>query len=119
MPPEPKVIQLKGNPENGDLTVDPTYAHVDVDQEIRWEISNRNTKAPTPSILVVFDDDDAFSARDPHREQEGRLSVEARSGKDGVALAHAKKPGIYHYRLAVCIEGHVYADMWCPTVVVR
>jgi hypothetical protein len=113
--------------KDDDLTVAPTYVHVDHDNFVTWEV--RGEKA---SLLVILDDGEAFGdatgryragLEGDEREKvkqlvRGHPAVELR-GEGGPVAALAKKPGIYHYRIALCVGGKIHADMYCPTVVVR
>ncbi len=96
-----KTIRIRVQGE--DITVDPTAAHVGVGQAIEWHLDGGGDGA----LLLTFTDGEAV----------GGTKLRAARGKP--AAARAARRGVFHYQVAVYMDGEIHADVGCPTIIIR
>ena len=107
-------ITITVSRDNGDVTVSPTSCHVESGESVVWRVPSAQ------SFLLIFEDGRAFGRAEVRGGDRREISVE---GKSTVAITSdpvkADLPGVYHYQLAVSIDGHVFADAACPSIVIN
>ncbi len=88
--------------EGEDITVEPTAAHVAVDDGIEWHLDGEDG-----ALLLTFTDGEAV----------GETKLRAAPGQP--AKARAAKRGVFHYQVAVYVGGESHADVGCPTIIIQ
>lgn len=88
--------------KNGELTVSPTAARIGSYQAVEW------TFPANSSALLVFPDGEPFGATELRAER-GRIC--------GNRVTRAA--GTFHYQVIICLDGKIYADTSCPTVIIE
>ncbi len=96
----PKTIRIRV--EGEDITVEPTAAHVAVDDAIEWHLDGEDG-----ALLLTFTDGEAV----------GGTKLRAAPGQP--ASARAAKRGVFHYQVAVYVGGEIHADVGCPTIIIQ
>ena len=112
-------IYIMVQPATGDLTVSPTSARVDSEGNVQWTLLAFGGVQPAPKgrfhlpvltpkgeFLLLFDDDAGF----------GTPELRSVGGKGRLT---AQRRGIYHYQVAAAADGQVYADVYCPSIIIR
>jgi len=115
------LIRILVNPATKDVTVWPTCAHVGAGQTVTWELvlDKGNWKTDTlaktgGSFLIVFPDGAPVSTV----ELRGAAKPNGKEFRSPAVstVIRANVVGIFHYRVAICVGGVVYADMGCPSI---
>ncbi len=107
------------HPGSAELTIWPSPASVGLGGIVLWTLRElqgdpRSPEAelripaaiPKGEFLLLFDDVAGFG------------TVEVRSD-GGQARATARGRGIYHYRVAAAVGARVYADLYCPSIIIQ
>ena len=127
--PALRTARILVNPNTQDFTVWPSRLRLApgdlITWEIHWDLGTWATKEAKGTFLVDFEDPGAME-RHLVRGQSGaapKLEYLQKRGPDfraenGVARSTGMR-GNFHYKVAVCIDGVLYADMTCPSGDVR
>ncbi len=112
-------IYIVVQPSTGDLTISPTSARVHTGRDAKWTLLAFSGVLSAPKgefqlpvvtsegeFLLLFDDDAGFDT--PELRSVG-----------GQGNLTAMKKGIYHYKVAAAVGGQVYADMYCPIIIIQ
>lgn len=110
-------IRIRVDRKTGDVTLDPTCASIDgKEAPVTWVLEDGIREdeplADRGSFLVVFPDGEVL----------GLVEIRSRGRGDRVtasAKVSGKRKGLFHYKVAVSLDGVVYADMGCPSVKVQ
>jgi hypothetical protein len=95
-----KTIQIRVQGE--DITVEPTAAHLAVGDAIEWHLDGEDG-----AMLLTFTDGEVV----------GGTKLRAAPGRP--ASARAAKRGVFHYQVAVYVDGEIHADVGCPTIIIE
>ena len=95
-------IQIFVEPKTGNFIYVPSVYHAAPNSSITW-IANGNWAAQFPHGTPLA---------------EGQISL---GGSRGVEIPStvSKAKGVYHYMVAVEIEGRVFLDAGCPTIIIN
>jgi hypothetical protein len=106
MPRWTETITLSRNdPESRAITVDPTEAYLQVGVPVRW------VAPQATSFVLAFQDGEAF---------ESGPNVVSSGGDACVgATATPRKPGIFHYAVALTIGDETFMVAGCPSANIR
>jgi len=110
------VIVITVNQATGDITVNPTLCHVDSGQTITW------LAVDASSLLITFENGAALGRPEVRGVRSKKIKLPGFGRVVGNATQRvraANPPGIYHYQLSVVVDGTVYSDSACPTIVIR
>lgn len=112
-------ISIVVNPVTGQLTAIPASPTVDRQSMVNWTLYRGEERAARDrsqlgitlvrtegEFLLSFDDVGGFGTPQL-RSQGGRGSLKA------------LRPGTYHYKVAAAVGGQVFADLYCPSIIIR
>jgi hypothetical protein len=110
----PSKITITVHPETKDITVSPTSCHLESGGSVVWFVPFAE------SFVLTFADGRALGRAEVKGTERLEESVE---GEKRFVLASEfvrvqDAPGIYHYQVALSIDGKVYMDAACPIIVI-
>lgn len=112
-------IHIYVNPATSDITVAPTVAHLETGLEVKWKVFEVNNKGEFQHVanagyLLTFRDVNAMGTN----EIRGGPSAKVQQGNQA-SPPTTRKPGRYHYKVMVSIGDVIYADVGCPSMILR
>jgi plastocyanin len=90
--------------DGDDITVSPTATHVDKGNKVTFQLDDVHGDG---SFLITFPDGEAFNR------------TQLRGKEREVVTVPASKKGVFHYQVAIFVDGRIYADSGCPTIIIR
>jgi hypothetical protein len=110
----PTAITITVDPETRDMTVTPTSCHLQDGGSVVWRVPFAE------SFVLTFADGSPLGRAEVRGTErlEEVVGDEKRPVLASGLVRVQEAPGVYHYAVAISIDGQVYVDAGCPTIII-